>query len=73
MMNTDDLTTIILAVGAVLYLVIVGLALARRGLKERAARSLVLYAAVSFLWALTQALWRLGWLAHLPNLYAIHG
>ena len=48
-----DWTAITIGVGtvsAVVYLLILGVVLTRRGLQERSGRALALYAAVSFLW-----------------------
>jgi len=55
-----DFVTIIAATGTASYSLVAVIALARRGLRERAARMLVLYAAISALWALAQPLWRSG-------------
>jgi len=62
-----DWRTVSAAVGAVLYFLVAGGVLVRRGLQERATRSLILYTAVSFLWALSQALEQLGWFTFLPD------
>jgi len=62
-----DWTAVIAGVGAVFYFLVGGIVLAKRGLQERAVRSLVLYAAVSFLWTLLLIFCRLGWLASLPD------
>ncbi len=48
-----DLATIVLVGENIFYVLTVGLALKRRGLGERIARSLVLYAAASLLWTLS--------------------
>jgi len=48
-----DLSTIVLVGENIFYVLTVGLALKRRGLGERIARSLVLYAAASLLWTLS--------------------
>lgn len=62
-----DLVTIVAVTGAASYLGVAGVALARRGLGERAARMLVLYAAALFLWASVRAFRQLGWLTFLPD------
>ncbi len=56
----NNLTTIILTLEGVLYILIGGIALKRRSFQEQVVRWLVLYALVSCLWALGQALGRLG-------------
>ena len=53
--------------GAILYLLFAGIILARHTLQERTIRWLVLYLAVSFLWALGQTLARLNWSTFLPD------
>ncbi len=62
-----DWTTVSAAVGAVLYFLVAGVVLMRRALRGRAAHFVVLYTAVSFLWALSQVLERLGWFSFLPD------
>lgn len=59
-MTAYDLMTIILTLEGILYILIGGIVLKRRGFQEQVVRWLVLYALVSCLWALGQAFWRLG-------------
>lgn len=56
-------------VGAILYLLLAVIVLAKRSFQERTARTLALYAAVSFLWASLIAVWRLGWPSLLPDAF----
>jgi signal transduction histidine kinase len=58
----NNLMTIILTLEGILYILIGGIVLKRRGFQEQVMRWLALYALVSCLWALSQAFWRLGWL-----------
>jgi signal transduction histidine kinase len=58
----NNLMTIILTLEGILYILIGGIVLKRRGFQEQVVRWLALYALVSCLWALGQAFWRLGWL-----------
>lgn len=59
-MTAYDLMTIILTLEGILYILIGGIVLKRRGFQEQVVRWLVLYALVSCLWALGQASGRLG-------------
>ena len=52
-----DWTTVSAAVGAVLYFLVAGVVLLRRALRGRAADCVVLYTAVSILWALSWSDW----------------
>jgi signal transduction histidine kinase len=61
-MTAYDLMTIILTLEGILYILIGGIVLKRRGFQEQVVRCLVLYALVSCLWALGQTFGRLGWL-----------
>jgi hypothetical protein len=56
----NNLMTIILTLEGILYILIGGIVLKRRGFQEQVMRWLALYALVSCLWALSQAFWRLG-------------
>jgi signal transduction histidine kinase len=58
----NNLMMIILTLEGILYILIGGIVLKRRGFQEQVVRWLALYALVSCLWALGQAFWRLGWL-----------
>lgn len=62
-MTTHGLMAITLALEGILYLLIGGFVLKRRGLQEQIVRWLVLYTIVSCLWELGQAFGRLGWFA----------
>ncbi len=62
-----DFVTVIAATGTALYSLVAVIALASRGLRERAARMLVFYAAISSLWALAQTFWRSGWFTLVPD------
>jgi signal transduction histidine kinase len=62
-----DWTVVAAAVGAVLYLLLVGIVLLQRDLQERATRSLFLYVTVSFLGALALILNLLDWDPFLPE------
>jgi signal transduction histidine kinase len=62
-----DLFTVIAATGAASYSLLAAIALARSSLRERAARTLVLYTVVSSLWALAQTFWRAGQLTFVSD------
>jgi signal transduction histidine kinase len=66
-MDNFDLTTIISIVVGILYLLIVGAILRRRGFREWAGRFLTLYAVVLCLLELVRGISRLGWLAFLTD------
>ena len=67
MPDTADPMTICLIVIGIWYFLAVGVILKRRGLWERAAGLLILYAVISSLWTLALALSRLGWPPALPD------
>ncbi len=66
-MKTADPTFVFLTLAGVLYFLIVGVILKRRGFQEWAVRLLVLYAVISSLWTLGQAFSRLDWPAFLAD------
>ncbi len=66
-MKAADPTIIFLAFVGILYLLIIGVILKRRGLREWAAGLLVLYVVISLLWTLGQAFLRLDWPAFLAD------
>ena len=61
-MNITDPTTIILILEGIAHLLIVGLILTRRNLRERAIPLLLLYVTASFAWMLSKVLTQLGWM-----------
>jgi signal transduction histidine kinase len=67
MMHTADPTVFSLILVGILYLVIVGVILKRRGFREWAGGLLLLYVVISSLWTLCQAFSRLGWPTYLAD------
>jgi signal transduction histidine kinase len=61
-MNITDPTNIILILEGVAHLLIVGLILTKRNLRERSIPLLLLYVALSLTWMLSQILVQLGWM-----------